>query len=270
MDKSDTIAEKKRKMTEQLIAKRENWEEFVDFCNTDEDREPVELLHNCGRTGIYCKIYNRDKDSPTGEINRPLIYAETHLTKTSNDPESTSAPDVKIRKILELVAADPDAQKDINNDVVAHVCGRDKKGYVRGIGGGLRKTQMLASAPSREILRNVEQENKSMRSDIELLKSQFGTLVERCASSSSSSNRSIVPASSCFIKNFRGKTIAVGSYNTIAPPMEHTYIVIVEEMFDKDAELYDEEGKIGDVMIGQVINWPKPSVKPFGILNALR
>ncbi|MCL7042458.1 hypothetical protein MKW94_029616 [Papaver nudicaule] len=159
MDKSDTIAKKKRKMPEQLIAKRDNWEEFVDFCNTDEDRErrkagkkaieAVELLHNCGRTGIYRKIYDR-------------------------------------RKILELVAADPDALKDINNDVV---CGRDKKGYVRGMGGGVTKTQMLASAPSRDILRNVEQENKSMRPDIELLKSQYGALVERCTSSSSSSNR---------------------------------------------------------------------------------
>ncbi|MCL7034264.1 hypothetical protein MKW94_000578, partial [Papaver nudicaule] len=60
-----------------------------------------------------------EKESPTGEINRSLLFAETHLTKTTNDPESTSAPDVKIRKIIELVAADPDAQKDINNDDVA-------------------------------------------------------------------------------------------------------------------------------------------------------
>ncbi|MCL7036716.1 hypothetical protein MKW94_012006 [Papaver nudicaule] len=106
MDKSDTIAKKKRKMPEQLIAKRDNWEEFVDFCNTDEDRErrkagkkareAVELLHNCGRTGIYRKIYDREKESPIGEINRSLIFAETHLTKTANDPESTAAPDVKI------------------------------------------------------------------------------------------------------------------------------------------------------------------------------
>ncbi|MCL7036187.1 hypothetical protein MKW94_023661, partial [Papaver nudicaule] len=131
--------------------------------------------------------------SPTGEINRSLLFAETHLTKTTNDPESTSAPDVKI-----LVAADPDAQKDINNDAVAQ-----------------------------------------------------------------EPDESAMPASSCFIKNFRGKTIAIGSYNTTAPPKEHTYSVVVEEIFDRDAELYDEEGKLGDVMIGQVINWPKPSVKPF-------
>ncbi|MCL7032409.1 hypothetical protein MKW94_006572 [Papaver nudicaule] len=191
MDENDTIAERKRKMPEQLIAKRENWEEFVDFSNTDVDRErrkagkkareAVELLHNC--------------ESPTGEINRSLLFAETHLTKTTNDPESTSAPDVKIRKIIELVAADPDAQKDINNDAVAQ-----------------------------------------------------------------EPDESDMPASSCFI---RGKTIAIGSYNTTAPPKEHTYSVVVEEIFDRDAELYDEKGKIGDVMIGQVINWPKPSVNPF-------
>ncbi|MCL7042095.1 hypothetical protein MKW94_016501 [Papaver nudicaule] len=133
------------------------------------------------------------------------------------------------------------------------------------MGEGVTKTQMLASAPSREILRKVQQENKSIQSDTELLRSQNGRLVQKCASSLSNQapDESTMPASSCFIKNFRGRTVALGSYNTTAPPMEHAYSVIVEEIFDKDAELYDEEGKLGDVMIGQVINWPKPSVKPF-------
>ncbi|MCL7038001.1 hypothetical protein MKW94_008792, partial [Papaver nudicaule] len=64
-------------------------------------------------------------------------------------------------------------------------CGRERKGYVRGMGEGVTKTQMLASAPSREIHRNVQQENKSMQSDTELLKSQYGRVVQKCASSSS-------------------------------------------------------------------------------------
>ncbi|KAI3846042.1 hypothetical protein MKW92_001026, partial [Papaver armeniacum] len=57
------------------------------------------------------------------------------------------------------------------------------------MGGGVTKTQMRASTLSRETLRKVQQENRSMRSDIELLQTQVGTLVQRCVSSSSSSNQ---------------------------------------------------------------------------------
>ncbi|KAI3973214.1 hypothetical protein MKW92_038667 [Papaver armeniacum] len=66
-----------------------------------------------------------------------------------------------------------------------------------------------------------------------------------------------------FIKNFRGRTIALGTYNNAATPMEHAYSVCVEEIFDRGAELYDEDGTLGDIMLGQVINWPKGSVQPY-------
>ncbi|KAI3838700.1 hypothetical protein MKX03_035539 [Papaver bracteatum] len=117
---------------------------------------------------------------------------------------------------------------------------------------------MRASALSRETFRKVQQENRSMRSDIELLQTQVGTLVQRCVSSSSSSNQApdesnLPAASNCFIKNFRGRTIALGTFNNVAAPMEHAYSV----------KLYDEDGTLGDIMHGQVINWPKGSVQPY-------
>ncbi|KAI3907386.1 hypothetical protein MKW98_010736 [Papaver atlanticum] len=210
----------------------------------------------------------KEKESPTGEINRCVVFATTHVTKTINDPASTSASDVKIRKIKELVDADPKGQNDIDNDAIAKTCGRDQKGYVRGMGGGVTKTQMRASALSRETLRKVQQENRSMHSDIDLLQTQVGTLVQRCISSSSSSNQApdesnLPAASNCFIKNFRGRTIALGTFNNAAAPMEHAYSVSVEEILDRDAELYDEDGTLGDIMLGQVINWPKGSVQPY-------
>ncbi|KAI3967596.1 hypothetical protein MKW92_003471 [Papaver armeniacum] len=113
---------------------------------------------------------------------------------------------------------------------------------------------MRASALSRETLRKVQQENRSMQSDIQLFQTQVGTLVQRCISSSSSSSNqacdeSDLPSSGCFIKNFEGRTIALGTYNTTAAPMEHVYSITVEEIFDKDAELYDEDGTFHDVML---------------------
>ncbi|KAI3898377.1 hypothetical protein MKX03_007903 [Papaver bracteatum] len=72
-------------------------------------------------------IRSLEKESPTGKINRCVVFATTHVTKTINDHASTSASDVKIRKIKELVDADPKGQNDINNDVIAKHVGVIKK-----------------------------------------------------------------------------------------------------------------------------------------------
>ncbi|KAI3987981.1 hypothetical protein MKX01_021095, partial [Papaver californicum] len=64
-------------------------------------------------------IIYMEKESPTGEINRCVVFAKTHVTKTINDPESTFASDFKIRKIKELVDANPNGHNDVDSDVVA-------------------------------------------------------------------------------------------------------------------------------------------------------
>ncbi|XP_026423140.1 uncharacterized protein LOC113319057 isoform X2 [Papaver somniferum] len=288
MDKHETVAEKKRNMPERLITNREDWEHFVDFCNTEEDRkrrtigkksrEALQFLHSTGRTGLFRKKYDMEKESPTGEVNRAVLFVETHVTKTLNNPESSSISDVKLRKMKELVDADPNGQKDIDNDAVTLICGRDRHGHVRGMGGGLSRTTMRASAPIIETLRKVRQENKSMQSEIHLFKTQHGTRMQDGISTSSNQSApqvpdefnvpaisSNVPASLCFMKNFKGRTIALGRLNTADPAMEHVYSIIVEEIFDRDAELFDEDGKLGDIVIGGVINWPKACIKPASL-----
>ncbi|KAI3855190.1 hypothetical protein MKW92_037926 [Papaver armeniacum] len=281
MDKHETVVEKKINMPIRLITNREDWERFVDFCNTEEDRkrraigkksrEALQFLHSTGRTGLFRKIYNMEKESPTGEVDRAVVFVETHVTKTLNNPESSSISDVKLRKIKELVDANPNGQKDIDNDAVALICGRDAHGHVRGMGGGLSRTTMRASAPIAETLRKVWQENKSMQSEIHLLKTQHGTHMQDGVSTSSNQSapqgpdESNVPASSCFMKNFKGRTIALGRFNTVDPEMEHVYRVIVEEIYDRDAELFDKDGKLGDIVIGGVINWPKACIKPASL-----
>ncbi|MCL7033830.1 hypothetical protein MKW94_024066, partial [Papaver nudicaule] len=275
-----------------------------------------------------------EKESPTGEVSRSAIFLDTHVSKTINDPESSSISDIKMRLIKELVEANPDCQNDIDNDAVALVCGRDA-GVVRGMGGGVSRSKLRASATVVETLRKVQQENKSLQSDIQLLIAQSGKPTQDHAStpsyqfasqekgspigevnrsaifpdthaskttndpeSSSNSDASILPAlsslvpdvsnlparsslaqpdmpatsplvapasklpgSSCFIKNFKGRTVALGSFNTAEPPMEHVYSLIIEDIFDRDAELFDKDGKLGDIMIGGVINWPKACVE---------
>ncbi|KAI3957984.1 hypothetical protein MKW98_020626 [Papaver atlanticum] len=354
LDEQKTIAERKKYIPCRLITKREDWESFVDFCNTDEDRkrraagkkacEAVELIQKCGRTGIYRKIYEMEKESPTGEVNRAAIFVDTHVSKTVNDP--------KMRLVKELVEANPDGQNDIDHDAVALVYGRDSS-FIKGMGAGVSRTKIRTLAASSEILRRVQQENKSLQSDIHVLRTQLGvhtpnhtstpsnqsvaqTQIRTSALSNQSapytqnrtstpsnqyapqtqistptpSNQSALhthsrtsrpsnqfasqaleasnlparsrfvpdvsnlptrsclappasnlPAMSCFIKNFKGRTIALGSINTADPPMENVYSLVIEEIFDRDAELFDEDGKLGDVMIGGVINWPKACVE---------
>ncbi|KAI3915752.1 hypothetical protein MKW92_033181 [Papaver armeniacum] len=176
LDKYETVAERKINIPWRLITKREDWESFVDFCNTDEDRkrreagrkarENLEFLHSCGRKGIFRKIYELEKDNSTVEVSRAAIFVDTHFSKNMNDP--------KMRLVKELVEANPDGQKDIDNDAVALVYGRDSRGSVKGMGGGVSRTMIHASAPSLEILRKVEQENKSLRSDLHLLRTKLG------------------------------------------------------------------------------------------------
>ncbi|KAI3897668.1 hypothetical protein MKW92_038454 [Papaver armeniacum] len=213
MDKYDTIAEMKRNMPERLIAKREDWESFVDFCNTDEDkkrlaagkkaREAVELLQSCSRKGISRAIYELEKESPTDEINRCVVFATTHVTKTVNDPASTSASDVKIRKIKELVDANPEGFNDIDNDAIS----------------------------------------KALLSP--------NCLLQRIASS----------------KTSEGEPLLWELTIMFFAPMEHAYSVCVEEIFDRGAELFDEDGTLGDIMLWQVINWPKGSVRLLSVIN---
>ncbi|KAI3916507.1 hypothetical protein MKW92_007578 [Papaver armeniacum] len=354
LDEQKTIAERKQNIPWRLITKREDWESFVDFCNTDEDRKrraagkkackAVELIQSCGRTGIYRKIYEMEKESPTGEVNRAAIFVDTHVSKTVNDP--------KMRLVKELVEANPDGQNDIDHDAVALVYGRDSS-FIKGMGAGVSRTKIRTLAASSEILRRVQQENKSLQSDIHVLQTLLGVhtpnhtsspsnqsvaQTQNCTSAlsyqsapntqnrtSTPSNRSApqtqirtptpsnqsaphtqnrtsrpsnqfasqaleasnlpahscfvpdvsnlptrsclappasnLPAMSCFIKNFKGRTIALGSINTADPPMENVYSLVIEEIFDRDAELFDEDGKLGDVMTGGVINWPKACVE---------
>ncbi|KAI3916508.1 hypothetical protein MKW92_007579 [Papaver armeniacum] len=377
MDKYETIAEKKKNMPRRLIRNREHWESFVDFCNTDEDRklraigkksiQANEFTHSCGRRGIYRKIYDLEKESPTGEVSRAAIFVDTHVPRNVNDP--------RMRLVKELVEANPDGQGNIDTDAVALVYGRDPRALVRGMGGGVTRTMMRASATCLETLHKRQIENKRLQSEIELLRTQhqmhtpshtsapsnqpapptqnctstpsnqFASHMQNCTATPSNQFASQLPEASSLparssltppasnlparsrlappasnlparshlappvsdlparsrlalpappasnlparsrlappVSNLPARsrlappasnlpdrshlappaTIALGSINAADPPMEHVYSLTIEEIFDRDADLFDKDGKLGDVMIGGVINWPKACVE---------
>ncbi|CAH9063081.1 unnamed protein product [Cuscuta epithymum] len=56
------------------------------------------------------------------------------------------------------------------------VCGIDGKGYVRGMGGGVTKTEIRASGPSREIARKEKQQHEMVSNEIQILREEVATL----------------------------------------------------------------------------------------------
>ncbi|CAH9107582.1 unnamed protein product [Cuscuta europaea] len=106
--------------------KKEDWEDFIEFCSTPADkdrrekgrksRKCIKRLHSSGRTGCARIAHKMKKDSPTGDINRTELYLVTHVRKDGSTSMSTSE---------------------------GLVCVRDGKGYVRGMGGGVTKTRYM-------------------------------------------------------------------------------------------------------------------------------
>lgn len=41
--------------------------------------------------------------------------------------------------------------------------------------------------------------------------------------------------------------------------------MIIDEIFDKDAYLFDGDGKLRDIMLGDLINWPKVFVQDIRV-----
>ncbi|KAI3936448.1 hypothetical protein MKX01_014417 [Papaver californicum] len=90
------------------------------------------------------------KESPDGMVDRPILYMATHVYKNIPDyplpPKHIAAKEVE--KVREIYERDPNSstQMHLDSDAVT-------SGYVRGMGGDISKTEMLASTACREQLR---------------------------------------------------------------------------------------------------------------------
>lgn len=67
------------------------------------------------------------------------------------------------------------------------------------------------------------------------------------------------------LKDFKRKHVAFGRLNIDSPPNEDVCNMIIDEIFDKDAYLFDGDGKLRDIMLGDLINWPKVFVQDIRV-----
>ncbi|KAF9600464.1 hypothetical protein IFM89_009379 [Coptis chinensis] len=167
-------AERKRNGPKEV--KKEEWEAFVDMCSIEEDkikrcngklaRENMKNPHTTGRMGAAPVIEQLKKDSPTGEVSRTQGYVATHTRRDGSFINTETRQ--SLEEINRLVSVEPDiVERDLDNDPVAMVIGRDRRGRVRGLGGGVTKTVYHASAPYKEIAQREKRARESSESGYE-------------------------------------------------------------------------------------------------------
>ncbi|KAF9601101.1 hypothetical protein IFM89_016288 [Coptis chinensis] len=168
-DKFPTDAERKRNVPSKV--KKEEWEAFVDMCSTEEDktnrfngklaREQMKNPHTTGRMGAVPK-----KNSPTGEVSRTEGYVAIHTRRDGSCINFETKQ--SLEEIDRLVSNEPNiVERDLDNDLIALVIGRDGRGRVHGLGSGVTKTVYHASSPYKEIAQRDKRARENSESGYE-------------------------------------------------------------------------------------------------------
>ncbi|KAF9595200.1 hypothetical protein IFM89_037786 [Coptis chinensis] len=136
-DKFPTDAERKRNVPSKV--KKEEWEAFVDMCSP-----------------------------PTGEVSRTEGYVAIHMRRDGSCINFETKQ--SLEEIDRLVSNEPDiVERDLDNDPIALVIGRDGRGRVRGLGSGVTKTVYHASTPYKEIAQREKRARENSESGYEAI-----------------------------------------------------------------------------------------------------
>ncbi|KAF5189210.1 hypothetical protein FRX31_021204 [Thalictrum thalictroides] len=224
----------------------------------------------------------RERESPDGKVTRTQLFVALHSRKDGTYPSLEMRP--TLDEIKRLVSLDPYlGERDLDNDPVAIVCGLDGRGRIRGKGNGISKTVVHASAPFKNIAQQEKRARENSEINFRIVMQRLDeetkarkVLEEKLASvlrdSSENDNGCRVRRSSptldtsndtstrCLLKNFKKRNVALGNICRDTTPIEDSYSIIVDEVFDYTTELYIGEGTFGDISIGDMIIWPKPFV----------
>ncbi|KAI3926628.1 hypothetical protein MKW98_014275 [Papaver atlanticum] len=107
-------------------------------------RSKLKAAYSTGRRGIAQRRHEMEQASPTSKVLRVDVYLATHVYREMSEEDRVQFDPL----FYEVTSRDY-----VRKDVVAEVLGRDGRGVVRGLGGGVSKTELRASAVSREQLR---------------------------------------------------------------------------------------------------------------------
>ncbi|KAF9596995.1 hypothetical protein IFM89_014709 [Coptis chinensis] len=162
--------------------------------------------------------------------------------------------------------------------IKAMVYGRDGKGRVRGLGTSVTKTVIHADVPYKKTAEEEKRKREITDENVRLvmqcldeestarkiLQEKMEVYVHDHSElgSISQARRSphVSPFTRCLLKNFRKRTVALGSVSSDVISTD-SYSITIDDIFDYTAELYVGEGTLADISIGDTITWPKTFVE---------
>ncbi|RWR77220.1 hypothetical protein CKAN_00569900 [Cinnamomum micranthum f. kanehirae] len=254
-----------------------------------EARKALKSPHTSGRMGQARVAENLRQQNPGVEITRTQTWLATHT------PKNGSARCIYRERVASLYEDNPSiANKDLDHDAVALILGRDNRGRVKGMGDGVSKTSIKYSGPYKKALqkehesqvilqaqvdnleKRLEVESRDLRREMDQMfasLSQANTQMRPSAKRGSSSQGSQSSQSqaahldqtvthtrgpsSCELQHMTKKNIIVyGRLKGTELPEAGFYWIVLDEIVDGSVDLFDGERKLGDVILGDVLDWP--------------
>lgn len=154
----------------------------------------------------------------------------------------------------------------MDKDAVATVLGKDDRGFVRGMGGGISKTELIASTVPRKELRQQVLKTRDVEDRVHTLEVTVETLMAGLSCNPSTSNANAqgmngggyqIRSHGVILRNMRKRCVALGHIDRSRPPgNDEFHLVQIDEVFLEYEALCNGDGTFKDVIIGQKILWP--------------
>ncbi|KAI3875543.1 hypothetical protein MKX03_027056 [Papaver bracteatum] len=132
------------------------------------------------------------------------------------------------------------------------------------MGGEVSKTEIIASAACREQLRIEKLKNQGLQTQMNALEERFNAFVVERQDNNTSQPSTAAPlhnqATGCILRNLRKKVVVLGRVNFSTSPNDENYEVIIDVIVDEHMELCVGDGKLGYIVLGETIEWPKQYV----------
>ncbi|KAF9614336.1 hypothetical protein IFM89_018089 [Coptis chinensis] len=289
-DKYRTDEERKRHCPNSV--RKEDWEKFVDNESTEEakarrvngkcSREAAVAQQRSGRKGSARIAHELKEKNPNTLVTKTHVYVALHTTSNGTCP--TQEHSDKMVHIKEITANTPSSTMlDMDHDPVAQVMGRDTKGRYRGLGSGVSRKGLEASAPAKNQLKIQKEITSALTGEVHDLKLVVGELQKDVAmmksgqgsnaafspgSSSSQLNRigptpqgfpSELRSPSCKLYSMRRGHVANGRAiigEEAGGDLIESYDVILDSVLVPHAQSTNRT-TLGEEDIGSVIDWPK-------------
>ncbi|KAF9588475.1 hypothetical protein IFM89_010501 [Coptis chinensis] len=287
-DKFRTDEERKRNCPG--CVRQEDWERFVDNESMEAaklrrvkgkiSREAAKARHRSGRKGSARLAHDMKKKNPNTLVTRTLVYVALHTNDDGTCPTEEHRDEVE--SIKEIAAKDPSSTLlDLDHDPVARVYGPDSKGRVRGMGSGVTKRGLDASAPAKYQLKKQKEKESAlvgevenlkvlyqkMQEDVNIMKSAQGSNAQFSPDSSHLNHHGPAPdgfpseLSSVSCKLYSMRRVHVASGRAILgeegnQEIIQTYDVVLDLVLVPTAQSTHME-TLGEEEIGGIIEWPK-------------